>query len=429
MAPLTDGHPRPCGRWRRYGEGAILAAALVAVLVTVGTRLATVGPEVNPPGSDARSFYLTSRALAEGNLTLRELPPYYPPLVFLLYGGLLRLFALQYASVIVMNLLLYCGIIAGAYLLCRRVPPLRPARLPVVLFLALNPDKLHYLRLVAGEVPAAALLALFFLAYEMARTTDRTRDYLLAGCCFGLALLFRANLAIGLVALWLARGWQMIRHQPDARWRPLVILTIPVCLFLFLNAARNYQSTHRWVPLSTSGLIFMAGNNPYSDGVGAGFMVYYEEQLARDGYPPKAPERIPTSPAGDRYCYRLGWRYLLDQPAAAARNLVKKALLFWSPGLHHPGSRVGFLAHLVKIYLILWGLIQLGRSGHPGVAAPVLLLGSYFLFHAAYLPLLRYKYPVDFLIYAVISYALVRHGAALYRLWRPRCSTPPGQCR
>jgi tetratricopeptide (TPR) repeat protein len=163
-----------------------------------------------------------------------------------------------------------------------------------------------------------SVLAVFLLAGAGRRWAD-----LGAGLAAGLALQLRpVNVAlVAALLLWLA----MQPRPAAARLRRMACVVGPVLLLLLPTLRHNRIATGRLVPISVNGGInFFIGNNPhYDETVAIRPGLRWEELVQRFG-------DTDDPYAWQQNYYRAAWGWMRTEPAAYARLLGRKLVLFWN---------------------------------------------------------------------------------------------------
>jgi len=384
----------------------VLVAALTLLAVISFYQHRGIKANINFSSSDYDGYYQLGIDVAYGRAPAISLPPHFMPGVYLFYGGILRLSQLNYSILIAVNTMLYGLTSIVTYLICLNLKPLFTIRLWPTLLLCLHTSKINYLKFVATETPCAALVACFVLGMVLYLKYHRLRLLVISAICLGGAVLFRpAALSIG-IGVSLYFFWQWRRTQVSHYFKIPIILILVICVMILPNLWKNYLHLEEFVPFTTSGGSgFLCGNNPLSDGTwcGGNFYPYLKQQAIQDN--------VPVATWGndtrwDRYNYLLGFRFIRTHPRQASILLLKKSLYFWAEGLARniPWWKKSF--HLIKIFLIVFGIIALIRQRTPPtILLAVTLLGFYF-FHIIYLTQTRYKVPVDWLINIMLVYGI-----------------------
>jgi 4-amino-4-deoxy-L-arabinose transferase-like glycosyltransferase len=284
-APVTStGHPPPArrglwptprGRWT-VSSGALLAAVVIgAVLVRLALSFIVARgflhqlPEQQV--SDGYNIIAENLAAGHGYREFLAHPPTLvrPPVYPLLLYGLFKLFGVNYAIVQIVQALLG-GLSAWLlYRLGRRVHSVALGLVAAAMF-AIYPPAVEYSARLYVE---NAYYPIFFgLAWALCRAVDDGSPAagFVAGALWGASLLTRGTLAafpifavLGLAVLRIARRRrpEVVRRQlPRAgaeqprKWlRWVVMAMIGAVLVVAPWAARNWQLTGRFVPVSTWG--------------------------------------------------------------------------------------------------------------------------------------------------------------------------------
>jgi len=238
--------------------------------------------------------------------------------------------------------------------------------------------------------PFLTAAALAFLTLGLTR--DERLWYALAGLTFGVHVCNRPNVALPALAIALLLAATRRRRAAAAFSIAAAMALVPVTL-------RNIVVSGYWSPVTAShgGLNFYIGNNPDADG----------SYRAVDGVTPdikgqqedtrRVAERAAGRPLDDAavssYFYRLGWRWMREQPLAAASLFARKIALVFSAKYLWLNYSYRFFADdertLLRALVVgPWLLIPLGLIGCLGLVErkpPV--ARSAFLVWASFVPI------------------------------------------
>jgi len=304
--------------------GALVFGVALAIRVVYLIDI-RANPFFSSPVIDADFYHQMAQALATTGLGRApfQMPPGFPLLLSLVY----RIFGVSFLAAHVVQILLGAAAAALTFAIGRRllrVPgsgePSAVVGLVAAGFVATSKASLY----VEGDLlatPLAVLLemaALFFVV-RWVQEGMRRRDLGLAGIALGLsAVVVPIALApVPFIALWM--GWRRRRPWAALAWIGFVALPIlPVTV-------RNLHASGEFVVVSANGGInFWMGNNPDAQRTAS----------LRPGPEWRAMQELPVQSAGivassarDRWFWRQGLRFWLQQPARAAGQTARKALL------------------------------------------------------------------------------------------------------
>ena len=242
------------------------------------------------------------------------------------------------------------------------------------------------LLLQAALDPFLTAAATASLALGLRRNNDRW--LIAAGLTFGVQTLNRPNIAIA------ACGITMLLAVAR-RWRTAALFAVAVLLALAPVALRNFVVAGTWSPVSShGGLNFYIGNNAEADGTYhsvAGITPNLEGQQddAR-----RVAERAVGHALDDAevsgYFYGLGWRWIREQPLAAAKLFIRKLSLVLSSANIWLNYSYAFFKYdaqtlLRALFVGPWILIPLGLVGLI-VAAPKPMRLEYLIW-ASFVPM------------------------------------------
>ena len=278
------------------------------------------------------------------------------------------------------------------------------------------------------------------LQYLRCRAGSGGRGWLGAGILFGLAAITRPTILSFVVFLpvidWLGRRRERTPGAPLLGWGALALgLVLPILPV----TAHNWLVGHDWVPIASQGGVnFLIGNNPKSDGytaivpgTRATWWGGHDDAVAlAEG---AVGRKLKPSEVSD-YWFAEGKRFIREEPAAAARLILRKSFLFFWGAEISNNEHIYFLRHYsLPMRITLWyfglyfpfGLVApLGLVGMAMAlrrrAPGVVLLASYTLIYAAaviaFFVCARFRLPVIPVLLLFAVYA----GVALCR--RPRAT-------
>ncbi len=394
--------------------------AIIVTLLSLGVHLVYVAesrkdPSFSVPVVDAEVYHDAAMRLASGG-SLTDGPFWQPPLFPFLLGCVYTLFGpgviagkLFLALTGTMSCVLVWAV--GRRLILPTVGLLAGCLLAVYGPLIFFNSQL----LPAGLATFMDLLALYLLILAYQRSYRL--GWLLFGVCVGLAIITVPNAGVILI---IGVGLLVHRALSQRHWR--VELTHGILTVLGAAAAicpvtiHNYALTGEFIPISVNGGInFFIGNNPDADQTVAIRPGSKWERLTRMAL----MDQPRTQAQQDRYFYRLGWQYLVDDPLGFTGGLLRKTARFVNAQeiprnvdvyVHRSYSHLlsaltwrvgpfafpfGLLAPLAAVGLIaIWGpspLVAGPRAGHVALVAFVV---SYAASVILFFVTARYRLPV-----------------------------------
>jgi tetratricopeptide (TPR) repeat protein len=226
------------------------------------------------------------------------------------------------------------------------------------------------LLLQAALDPFLTSVAIASLALGFRRNDDRW--YLVAGIAFGLQTLNRPNVVLascGIVVLLAA----------TRRWRKAAVFAAAMTLALSPLALRNVAVAGIWSPVSShGGLNFYIGNNPDAEGTYRSVSGIRPNLEGQQDDARQVAERAVGQSLDDAqvsaYFYSLGWKWIGEQPLAAARLFIRKFSLVFSSAdiwLNYSYPFFKYDAHtpLRALFVGPWILIPLGLFGLVAAAS------------------------------------------------------------
>lgn len=311
--------------------GALVAAALLRLVAFIQVRNL---PNVTSDGT----FYREIAQKIVGGSFLRDGQPFhFSPLYVFFLAAVFKIFGDGLNAVRVLQLLIGVGSCGLIFLIARRQFN-RTAALVAVWLAALYVPFIHFeTQLLSVTVTLFLMLAAIHLLL-LADARARLILLLPSGLCLGLATLGSPTLLVmaAPAALWLGalRGTDP-RRFPFITTRdlaPVGLFVGSVLLGVLPATAWNYHATGQLVLVSSQGGInFYIGNNPQAPGhfvVPAGM----EDSLSgmNGGKPVAEAEagRTLTAAEVSSHWFRKSFRFIRDEPAAAARLFLRKCYLF-----------------------------------------------------------------------------------------------------
>jgi tetratricopeptide (TPR) repeat protein len=217
--------------------------------------------------------------------------------------------------------------------------------------------------------PFLTAAALAFLTLGLTR--GQRRWYALAGLTFGVQICNRPNVALPAVAIALLLAATRRRQAAAAFAIAAALALVPVTL-------RNIVVSGSWSPVTAShgGLNFYIGNNPGADGsyravAGVTPDIKGQQEDTRR-VAERATGRRLDDAAVSSYFYGLGWRWVREQPRAAAALFARKIALVFSARYLWLNYSYRFFADdqrtLLRALVVgPWLLIPLGLIGCLGL--------------------------------------------------------------
>lgn len=220
------------------------------------------------------------------------------------------------------------------------------------------------LLLQAALDPFLTAAATATLALGLTRSNDRW--FIASGLAFGVQILNRPNMAIAAcgIAVLLAVA---------RRWQTAALFAVAVMLALAPITLRNFRVAGTWSPVAShGGLNFYIGNNAEADGTYRSVPGISPNLEGQRDDARRVAERAVGHALDDaevsQYFYNLGWRWIREQPAAAATLFIRKlSLVFSSADIWLNYSYPFFkyeAATMLRVLLVgPWLLIPLGVMG------------------------------------------------------------------
>ena len=366
----------PRGRW--------LAGVLVAGLVL---RLAWALAFPVTQTSDAGTYYALGSMLARGDPYITPLSgtrAEWPPGLPFLLAATFRLVGIGRPALILLNLVLFAGLLLATDGLARRLAGEGPARVATLL-VALWPNLIASAGIATKEAVVALALTLSFLLYFDGQDSPapvlRWLSCLGAGLALGAAVLSQPAVIVLPAAYVIA---DLTGRVPLRRALPSwVLLAAGLALMIAPWILRNQRVLGRPVLSTNGGAVFYRGNNPAADGsfmLGGRSMAHLDE--------------IEASNAG----FRWGMEWIRENPGDFLALSLRKQILFLGDdavGVYETLKRAlgenGALYAALKLganlwwwglwLLILLGLLGFfgGRRTHENVPSGLLLLLLAFL--------------------------------------------------
>ena len=234
---------------------------------------------------------------------------------------------------------------------------------------------------------AAALVCL-----TLGLTREQRRWYAFAGLIFGIEVCNRPNVALPVLAIALL----LAATRP---WRAAAAFSIAAALALVPVTLRNVVVSGYWSPVTAShgGLNFYIGNNAEADGSYRAVAGVTPDIKGQQEDTRRVAERAAGHALDDAavssYFYGLGWRWIREQPRAAAALFARKIALVFSAKYLWLNYSYRFFADdertLLRAMVVgPWLLIPLGLVGGLAFlsrAAPA--TRSAFLIWASFVPI------------------------------------------
>lgn len=282
------------------------------------------------------------------------------------------------------------------------------------------------------------LLPAFFLLHQRFLDSGRLAVLFAAALCLGIAVLTVPTTLL-FVPIW---GLLLLTRKPLEIVKRWSIVGLALLLTVGAWATRNYLEYGQVVLVNAaSGANFWAANNETYERYGKPGVVPacapgYERTTYCQDYRTliaTVQSKGLTGAAAVNEEERLAWEYGLDymrsQPGDFAELAVRKFFRLWSPipdavnkGAARGGEARDVLAAATYIPLLIFGLagIFLAARTHARRLLPIFAFITVFIApFAIFLPTMRYRLPIDFLLTIFASYALVQAWTFSYR-WRAR---------
>jgi tetratricopeptide (TPR) repeat protein len=173
---------------------------------------------------------------------------------------------------------------------------------------------------------------LLILSLLKARDHPRLSQWFVSGIILGISAITRPNILFFIPFVWL---WIFLVFKRDAQFKRIVTFCVSFLVGIILIVSpitlRNLLAGGDLVMIASQGGInFYIGNNQNSDGMSAIF--YKQDWQYRDfqQMAEKEANKVLRPSEISNFYYRKGIDFLLEDPSAASRLLVKKLYLFWT---------------------------------------------------------------------------------------------------
>jgi len=384
------------------------------ILIGVLLRIAWVSVFQAPLRSDYATYFSLAQSLAErgtyqvSNSAYAFWPPGYP----LFLSVFLVIFGSHAWVVSLVNLVLFGASVAVGFHLARVFLDDSAARLATFL-LVFWPSSITSTGLASKEGLVCLLLplavVLFFAAAKRVSMAERYAFRFVAGVAFGFGSLAQPSVlffpSILLIYEWLAEDSQLLRKF------------LPIALGMMVTIGpwtlRNYFIFGELVPISTNGGdVLYRANNP----------------LATGGYMAAGPQSFEhlDELARNKVAFRLGFEWIVSNPAEFLKLALKKQILFLGDdahgvfetlkrGLGITDRRYVILKAIANMYwLLIWVSISAGLVNHikKGLfknRGPVILMLACFYFlaiHSIFESAGRYHEPLTIFIALLVTLIL-----------------------
>lgn len=305
--PLLERLGRLGDRLAQVPRGRWLAAVLVAGLLF---RLAWVLVFPAPQISDAGTYYQLGARLAHGEPYVTPLSgtrAEWPPGLPLLLAATFKVVGIGRAAVVLLNMVLFAGLLLATDVLARRLAGEGPARLATLL-LALWPNLISLAGFANKEAVVGLLLTLACILHLSAHRLAP----LGAGLALGYATLSQpATLLIPAAFVAADLFGRVPLRRAGAAW---ALLVLGMALVIVPWIVRNERVLGRPVLTTNGGSVFYRANNPLATG---GWTARGERSLDGLG-------ELEASDAG----YRWGKEWIRENPDAFLALALRKQVLF-----------------------------------------------------------------------------------------------------
>lgn len=221
---------------------------------------------------------------------------------------------------------------------------------------------------------------------------EQRRGYAFAGLMFGIQVCNRPNVVLPALAIALLLA-------ATRRWQAAAAFSIAAALAIVPVTLRNIVVAGYWSPVTAShgGLNFYIGNNAEADGAYRAVAGVTPDIKGQQEDTRRIAERAAGHALDDAavssYFYGLGWRWIREQPLAAAALFARKIALVFSAKYLWLNYSYPFFADdertLLRAMVVgPWLLLPLGLVGGLGFLgrAPA-ATRSAFLIWASYVPI------------------------------------------
>jgi hypothetical protein len=288
------------------------------------------------------------------------------------------------------------------------------------------------------------LIALFFLYFYRFRDSGKLLPLFWAGVWLGLGILTVPTALLFAAALYLL---VLTRDWAESLQR-IAVLTLALVLTVGAWTARNYMAYDRFILVNKAGgYNFWSSNNETYYKYGKPGIVppcapgYENTEFCQDwlalgketrskgyGVPDKTTERVEEE---ERIAWSHVRKFLENNPALFAQLTAQRFVRFWSPipdAVLEGESRGGVWRDVVAtisyapvLLLAIIGLVISARDWRK--LLPVYLFAITFIApYSVFLPVMRYRLPIDFIFIIFASLTWVR----LWDFLRKHTSHPEG---
>lgn len=294
------------------------------------------------------------------------------------------------------------------------------------------PDAWHIpIAYVWDSTLSAFWFALIFWATLVLRDRSRIANWAAYGALWAIGGMINATI---LSVLPFFLGWLVWNARKESlRWLPRLGLTALVFVIGVVPwTVRNYRVFHTFIPMrSNLGLMLWVGNNPVAVGIDSFALTVFGDQNEADAF-----QRMGEIPYM-KLKQRQALTYIWSQPAITLRNIARRIGSFWFEVSDRPHNIWSEDPLYVKVLLcwnalfVAFGLLGAVAVWHSrnSTAPPYLFaLLVYPLTYYVTCTLVRYRFPMEFVVTILAAYGLEKvFGDRYSRLLgiNPACFATP----
>ncbi len=370
---------------------------ILIVCIAFAVRVSVVGVlHYTGYTADEKEYISLATKLSEGKpfldsnnewSTKAPLFPFMLSLVFRLFGtGLLIPHVLGCA--------LGAAVVLLSFRLCQQLLTDRSTALSAAWMVALHPSFIVYADVLQTETMYLVFVLLAFLFVGRTETSNSLAEPAMLGLVAAMATLTRAVFFGFFPLLLLVIAWMNRSRRIGAK----ILVALGVwCVMLVPWTMRNYSIHNAFVPVSSwSGISFLLGNNPYSNGTWSGkpgFADWFAAKAEENGIDIGRSTEIERSALGKK----LALEFIASQPQEMMKLALVKLYMHWVYPITNSDSNTKLQALCVVADIVLYalgglGLIAVGtkRKMAPLLAAIIFFTVLQVLMHCES----RYRLPI-----------------------------------